>query len=219
MRLPCRRPPALSLTRPPLVSDCPAGYVGLMSANADKLARTAKVHDLHREMKTSVSELVGVTNEIRHGIDPLTVGREMLAARERQASKEAGSSGEREGASERTERPAEGRRVANGATPRAESRLATHVESTRRSFSKTNPETSERLERFMPLSAVSVGRLKVSNTEGGDVFGGRVLADALEESAVAAEALRLARSGVLDRRVAERAEALKREGAEVVRDG
>lgn len=215
MRLPCRRPPALSLTRPPLVSDCPAGYVGLMSANADKLARTAKVHDLHREMKTSVSELVGVTNEIRRGIDPLTVGREMLAARERQASKEAGSSGEREGASERTERPAEGRRVANGATPRAESRLATFVES----FSKTNPETSERLERFMPLSAVSVGRLKVSNTEGGDVFGGRVLADALEESAVAAEALRLARSGALDRRVAERAEALKKEGAEVVRDG
>jgi hypothetical protein len=215
MRLPSRRPPALSLTRPPLVSDCPAGYVGLMSANADKLARTAKVHDLHREMKTSVSELVGVTNEIRRGIDPLTVGREMLAARERQASKEAGSSGEREGASERTERPAEGRRVANVATPRAESRLATRVES----FSKTNPETSERLERFMPLSAVSVGRLKVSNTEGGDVFGGRVLADALEESAVAAEALRLARSGALDRRVAERAEALKKEGAEVVRDG
>ena len=186
-----------------------------MSANADKLARTAKVHDLHREMKTSVSELVGVTNEIRRGIDPLTVGREMLAARERQASKETGSSGEREGASERSERPAGGRRVANGATPRAESRLATRVES----FSKTNPETSERLERFMPLSAVSVGRLKVSNTDGGDVFGGRVLADALEESAVAAEALRLARSGALDRRVAERAEALKKEGAEVVRDG
>ena len=63
-----------------------------MSANADKLARNAKVHDLHREMKTSVSELVGVTNEIRRGIDPVTVGREMLAARERQA-RELGAGG------------------------------------------------------------------------------------------------------------------------------
>ena len=211
MRLPSRRPPALSLTRPPLAPDCPAGYVGLMSANADKLARTAKVHDLHREMKTSVSELVGVTNEIRRGIDPLTVGREMLAARERQASGEAGSSGERETASERTERR-EGRRVANGATPRPDEFFPT-----RGSFSKTNPRASEssRLESFMPLSAVSVGRLEASN----DVFGGRVLADALEESAVAAEALRLARSGALDRRVADRAETLRKEGAEVVRDG
>ena len=81
MRPLSRRLPAPSPDPRPLL-DCSAGYVGLMSANADKLARNAKVHDLHREMKTSVSELVGVTNEIRRGIDPVTVGREMLAARE-----------------------------------------------------------------------------------------------------------------------------------------
>ena len=43
------------------------GYVGLMSARMDALARDAKVHDLHAEMKASVSELVGVTDEIRGG--------------------------------------------------------------------------------------------------------------------------------------------------------
>ena len=80
-----------------------------MSANADKLARNAKVHDLHREMKTSVSELVGVTNEIRRGIDPLTVGREMLAARERQAREVGGgvvgddAAGRKRGESDETE--------------------------------------------------------------------------------------------------------------------
>ena len=45
------------------------GYVGLMSARMDALARDAKVHDLHAEMKASVSELVGVTDEIRGGLD------------------------------------------------------------------------------------------------------------------------------------------------------
>ena len=44
-----------------------------MSANADKLARNAKVHDLHREMKTSVSELVGVTKLAREDDVPVGV--------------------------------------------------------------------------------------------------------------------------------------------------
>ena len=48
-----RREPSLILSLPH--SPTP-GYVGLMSANADKLARNARVHDLHREMKASVSE-------------------------------------------------------------------------------------------------------------------------------------------------------------------
>ena len=87
-----------------------------MSANADKLARNAKVHDLHREMKTSVSELVGVTNEIRRGIDPVTVGREMLAARERQARElGAGGGGGMAGGAGEPDARAPGSAAANGA--------------------------------------------------------------------------------------------------------
>ena len=215
MRLPSRRPPALSLTRPPLVSDCPAGYVGLMSANADKLARTAKVHDLHREMKTSVSELVGVTNEIRRGIDPVTVGREMLAARERQARElGAGAGAGAAGGAREPDARAPGRNGAAATTTRVVQRFASRTET------KETGLHSDSLENFMPFSAVSLGRLNPTDGGGGDgVFGARVLADALEERAVAADAISLARSGALDRSVAERKAAFRNRGVEVVRDG
>jgi len=186
----------------------------LMSANADKLARNAKVHDLHREMKTSVSELVGVTNEIRRGIDPLTVGREMLAARERQAREVGGgvvgddAAGRKRGESDETE---------TRARERLRAVAATGASTPSGASKKTHSPTGVPLENFVPFSAVSLGRLPGGGKENGDgVFGGRVLADALEERAVAAEALALARSGALDRSVAERVEALRNEGAEVV---
>ena len=200
----------------------------MMSANADKLARNAKVHDLHREMKTSVSELVGVTNEIRRGIDPLTVGREMLAARDRQARSLGGGVGGDDAAGiERGARAARAsneardadRRRRNGETARRVARDASRLSvGPDGRASQTRAPRLERLEEHMPFSAVSLGRLR-NGGSGDDVFGGRVLADALEERAVAADALRLARSGALDRSVAERAEALRDEGAEVVRDG
>jgi len=186
-----------------------------MSANADKLARTAKVHDLHREMKTSVSELVGVTNEIRRGIDPLTVGREMLAARERQARElGAGAGAGAAGGAREPDARAPGRNGAAATTTRVVQRFASRTET------KETGLHSDSLENFMPFSAVSLGRLNPTDGGGGDgVFGARVLADALEERAVAADAISLARSGALDRSVAERKAAFRNRGVEVVRDG
>ena len=227
MRPLSRRLPAPSPDPRPLL-DYSAGYVGLMSANADKLARNAKVHDLHREMKTSVSELVGVTNEIRRGIDPVTVGREMLAARERQARElgAGGAGGVADGAGEpdarapgsvaATSRPRR-RLAANGAattTTRVVRPFASRTET-----KETDPGSDSRIENFMPFSAVSLGRLNPTDGDGGDgVFGARLLADALEERAVAADAISLARSGALDRSVAERKAAYRNRGVEVVRD-
>ena len=189
-----------------------------MSANADKLARNAKVHDLHREMKTSVSELVGVTNEIRRGIDPVTVGREMLAARERQARElGAGGGGGMAGGAGEPDARAPGSAAANGAaatTTRDVQRFASRTET-----KETDHRSDSRIENFMPFSAVSLGRLNPTDGDGGDgVFGARLLADALEERAVAAEAISLARSGALDRSVAERKAAYRNRGVEVVRD-
>ena len=75
----------------------------------------------------------------------------------------------------------------------------------------------------MPFSAVSLGRLNPTDGGGGGggdgVFGARLLADALEERAVAADAMSLTRSGALDRSVAERKAAFRNQGVEVVRDG
>jgi len=227
MRPLSRRLPAPSPDPRPLL-DCSAGYVGLMSANADKLARNAKVHDLHREMKTSVSELVGVTNEIRRGIDPVTVGREMLAARERQARElgAGGTGGVADGAGEPDAR-APG---SAAATSRRRRRLAANGAATtttrvvrpfasRTETKETDHRSDSRIENFMPFSAVSLGRLNPTDGDGGDgVFGARLLADALEERAVAAEAISLARSGALDRSVAERKAAYRNRGVEVVRD-
>jgi len=34
------------------------GFVGIMTAKMDKLAKNAQVHELHQEMKQSMSELV-----------------------------------------------------------------------------------------------------------------------------------------------------------------
>ena len=190
-----------------------------MSANADKLARNAKVHDLHREMKTSVSELVGVTNEIRRGIDPVTVGREMLAARERQARElgAGGAGGVADGAGEPDAR-APGSAAANGAaatTTRDVQRFASRTET-----KETDLRSDSRFENFMPFSAVSLGRLNPTDGDGRDgVFGARLLADALEERAVAADAMSLTRSGALDRSVAEQKAAFRNQGVEVVRDG
>ena len=202
-----------------------------MSANADKLARNAKVHDLHREMKTSVSELVGVTNEIRRGIDPVTVGREMLAARERQARElGAGGGGGMAGGAGEPDARAPGsaaatshrrrRLAANGAaatTTRDVQRFASRTET-----KETDLRSDSRFENFMPFSAVSLGRLNPTKNDGGGgdgVFGARLLADALEERAVAADAMSLTRSGALDRSVAERKAAFRNQGVEVVRDG
>ena len=214
MRPLSRRLPAPSPDPRPLL-DCSAGYVGLMSANADKLARNAKVHDLHREMKTSVSELVGVTNEIRRGIDPVTVGREMLAARERQARElGAGAGAGAAGGAREPDARAPGRNGAAATTTRVVQRFASRTET------KETGLRSDSLENFMPFSAVSLGRLNPTDGGGGDgVFGARVLADALEERAVAADAISLARSGALDRSVAERKAAFRNRGVEVVRDG
>ena len=186
-----------------------------MSANADKLARNAKVHDLHREMKTSVSELVGVTNEIRRGIDPVTVGREMLAARERQARElGAGAGAGAAGGAREPDARAPGRNGAAATTTRVVQRFASRTET------KETGLHSDSLENFMPFSAVSLGRLNPTDGGSGDsVFGARVLADALEERAVAADAISLARSGALDRSVAERKAAFRNRGVEVVRDG
>ena len=193
-----------------------------MSANADKLARNAKVHDLHREMKTSVSELVGVTNEIRRGIDPVTVGREMLAARERQARElGAGGGGGMAGGAGEPDARAPGSAAANGAaatTTRDVQRFASNTET-----KETDRRSDSRIENFMPFSAVSLGRLNPTDGGGGGggdgVFGARLLADALEERAVAADAMSLTRSGALDRSVAERKAAFRNQGVEVVRDG
>lgn len=220
MRPLSRRLPAPSPDPRPLL-DCSAGYVGLMSANADKLARNAKVHDLHREMKTSVSELVGVTNEIRRGIDPVTVGREMLAARERQARElGAGGGGGMAGGAGEPDARAPGSAAANGAaatTTRDVQRFASRTET-----KETDLRSDSRFENFMPFSAVSLGRLNPTKNDGGGgdgVFGARLLADALEERAVAADAMSLTRSGALDRSVAERKAAFRNQGVEVVRDG
>ena len=55
-----------------------AGFVGIMTAKVDKLAKNAQVSELHQEMKQSMTELVGVTEEIRAGFNPLEVGRKIL---------------------------------------------------------------------------------------------------------------------------------------------
>ena len=54
------------------------GFVGIMTAKVDKLAKNSQVSELHQEMKQSMSELVGVTEEIRAGFNPLAVGRRIL---------------------------------------------------------------------------------------------------------------------------------------------
>lgn len=49
-----------------------------MTAKVDKLAKDSQVSELHQEMKQSMSELVGVTEEIRAGFNPMAVGRKIL---------------------------------------------------------------------------------------------------------------------------------------------
>ena len=157
-----------------------------MSANADKLARNAKVHDLHREMKTSVSELVGVRERDPARDRSCDRREEMLAARERQARElGAGGGGGMAGGA------GEPRRSRAGKRRRERARAATTTRDVQR-FASPNGNEGDgstfaipRFENFMPFSAVSLGRLNPTKNDGGGgdgVFGARLLADALEEA-------------------------------------
>ena len=197
-----------------------------MSANADKLARNAKVHELHREMKTSVPELGGVTNEIRLlGIDPATAGGEMLAARERQARElGAGGGGGMAGGAGELDMPRAP--VEDAAANGAAATTTRDVQRTR--FPNGNAETDSRSEagRRSELCRASAAsrpsRLNPTKNDagGGDGdFGARLSPTRGAARARAADAMSRTRRARSDRSVAERKAACRNQGVEVVRDG
>ena len=190
-----------------------------MSANADKLARNAKVHDLHRELKSSVEELVGVTNEIRRGIDPIAVGREMMASSERkqiEQMKEPSSSGSGTRGVEKLmktrETAATKQSVINSFRPNVVRAVTGDSVSSGSSEYVSNINSSP---SHLPFSAVSLGRIK---RLGPAVGGADVLADCWEEQAVAEDVARLANSGKLQAAVSKRTAVFINQGDEVVED-
>lgn len=202
------------------------GYVGLMSANADKLARNARVHELHLEMKTSVSDLVGVTNEIRRGMDPLTVGREMMAKQERnRVSKESTSKESTSFSSSDTNRMSATdsstteRTSSNQFQPAAARAMSAHQSGRNLSTANERFDTTSRDSlsgpSHLPFSALSLGRIK---RQGPAIGGGDILSDSLDEQRVAADAFRLAATGQLNDAVSKRTDAFRMQGDQVVND-
>ena len=139
----------------------------------------------------------------------------MLAARERRRESSALAAAAAGGRAGEPDARAPGSAAANGA--------AATTRDVQRFASNGTKETIVPIKfEPMPFSAVSLGRLNPTKNDGGGgdgVFGARLLADALEERAVAADAMSLTRSGALDRSVAERKAAFRNQGVEVVRDG
>ena len=190
-----------------------------MSANADKLARNARVHDLHREMKASVSELVGVTNQIRDGLDPAAVGKKILASRTRPNDAKPTSAS----ASAFTSFP-------SSASPFAPSRDA-HLDPPAPRLRVTPPSPAPAAPAVsvsaptpapspssspshLPFSAVSLGRIQ--SRESGVAGGGDVLADALAEEDVARRAGELMGSEAMEAEFARRASDARMRGDAVV---
>jgi len=190
-----------------------------MSANADKLARNARVHDLHREMKASVSELVGVTHQIRDGLDPAAVGKKILASRTRPNDTQPTS------ASAFTSFPSSPSTVApsrdahvTAPTPRLRATWPSPPSASPPAVSDSSPpaSTSARSSSasHLPFSAVSLGRIQ--SREIGVTGGGDVLADALAEEDVARRAGELMGSEAFEAEFARRASRARAMGDEVV---
>jgi Sec-independent protein translocase protein TatA len=168
------------------------GYVGLMSARMDALARDAKVHDLHAEMKASVSELVGVTDEIRGGLDVRAVGRKILAD---QTDCRAGGGG--------------GAEPSPGASPKAIS-----PSTSRPILTANDAPPSVSGASHLPFSAASLGHVAPRNAR--SAGGADILEDALAEQEVAARAAAFMASGALDEAVAARISGLRAAGERVI---
>ena len=168
------------------------GYVGLMSARMDALARDAKVHDLHAEMKASVSELVGVTDEIRGGLDVRAVGRKILAD---QTDSRAGGGG--------------GAEPSPGASPKAIS-----PSTSRPILTANDAPPSVSGASHLPFSAASLGHVAPRNAR--SAGGADILEDALAEQEVAARAAAFMASGALDEAVAARISGLRAAGERVI---
>ena len=184
-----------------------------MSANADKLARNARVHDLHREMKASVSELVGVTNQIRDGLDPAAVGKKILASRTRPNDARPAS------ASAFTSFPSSPSPFAPSrdahltpAAPRL--RVTPPPPAVSASAPTASPSARSSSPSHLPFSAVSLGRIQ--SRESGVAGGGDVLADALAEEDVARRAGELMGSEAFEAEFARRASRARATGDEVV---
>ena len=189
-----------------------------MSANADKLARNARVHDLHREMKASVSELVGVTNQIRDGLDPAAVSKKILASRTRPNDAQPPS------ASAFTSFPSSPSPFAptrdahlTPAAPRfrvTPPPLAVSPPAVSVSAPPASPSAHSSSPSHLPFSAVSLGRIQ--SRESGVAGGGDVLADALAEEDVARRAGELMGSEAFEAEFARRASRARAMGDEVV---